>query len=243
MIDINKRWCIYIDIEGFSIKYDDNMKSLIPLRYLMEGIYKIGTQKYYDNDNKLFAHQFGDGFAIVSYFNEEYLDRPIAIAIALMRYILPYGGVAKASIAEGNFGDVSGCYPECIINNENNGRVEMGKGFMKIIPVMGTAFIKAYSLNKKSPKGSLLIIDDINKNRISKDFSISEIRDKNLISINWLKGEYPLVLEINNKAHLSKDDETDRIKSILNYIKQNDLKVKWVDNTKEYLGLNKEMNF
>lgn len=105
------RWGIYIDIEGFGSRYDPTMKALLPLNALMEGIFNIGSKKYNDDVTRLFAHQFGDGFVIVSCFEENSLDRPAAIAIALMRHVLVGGGLAKASISEGGFSDIKGCYP------------------------------------------------------------------------------------------------------------------------------------
>lgn len=100
------RWGIYIDIEGFGAQYDQTMKALLPLNALMDGIFKIGERKYNDDVTRLFAHQFGDGFVVVSCFEEKSLDRPVAIAISLMQHVLAAGGLAKASIAEGGFSDI-----------------------------------------------------------------------------------------------------------------------------------------
>lgn len=57
---------INIDIEGFGLRYDQSMQALPPLNALMEGIFQIGSNKYNDDLTRLFAHQFGDGFVIVS---------------------------------------------------------------------------------------------------------------------------------------------------------------------------------
>ncbi len=153
-------WSVYIDIEGFGTRYGQTtMAALVPLNALMEGIYLIGSKKYNDDVNRLFAHQFGDGFVIVSCFKEEKLDRATSIAIALLRHVLASGGLAKASISEGGFSNIKSCYPRAVTDNENEGVVMLGAGLMTIIPVMGTALINAVAVDKRSPSGSLLTID------------------------------------------------------------------------------------
>lgn len=226
----DKRWGIYIDIEGFGKRYDQTMQALIPLNALMEGIFQIGTEKYNDDISRLFAHQFGDGFVIVSCFEEKSLDRPVAIAIALMRHILASGGVAKASIAEGGFSDIRDCYPRKITNLEKDGRIFIGSGLMTIIPVMGTALINAVGLDKRSPSGSLLTIDKGNKDRISPDFIMREI-ENGLLSINWLKGDSKLVSDISSAAKLKNPSESERIEQLANYVRDNELKPNWVRTT------------
>ena len=223
-------WSIYIDIEGFGSKYGNKAKALTPLNGLMEGIFQIGTKKYNDNASRLFAHHFGDGFVIVSNVEEKCLDRPVAIAITLMRHVLVSGGVTKASIAEGGFSDIKDCYPEVVTNHEKNGCISMGDGLMTIIPVMGTALINAVDIGKRSPSGSLLIIDSKDKDRISPDFEAREI-ENGLHSINWLKGDQALVAEITDESELNNPSEEERIKILLDYIKQNKLKPSWVRTT------------
>lgn len=226
----DKRWGIYIDIEGFGKRYDQTMNALIPLNALMEGIFQIGTEKYNDDVSRLFAHQFGDGFIIVSCFEEKSLDRPVAITIALMRHVLASGGVAKASIAEGGFSGIRGCYPRKITDLEKDGRIFIGSGLMTIIPVMGTALINAVGLDKLSPSGSLLTIDRDNKDRVSPDFQTREI-ENGLLSINWLKGDSKLVSDICKIAGLKNPTECERIEQLVTYVKNNELKPNWVRTT------------
>jgi len=226
----DKRWGIYIDIEGFGKRYDQTMEALHPLNALMEGIFLIGTKKYNDDVNRLFAHQFGDGFVIVSCFEEESLDRPISIAIALMRHVLASGGVAKASIAEGGFSDIRGCYPRKITDLEKDGRIFIGSGLMTIIPVMGTALINAVGLDKRSPSGSLLTIDEDNKNRVSSEFYTRAIENE-LISVNWIKGDPKLVTEICSSAELRNPSEESRMDQLATYIRNNELKPSWIRTT------------
>ena len=227
---IDTRWAIYIDIEGFGSLYDQTMRALLPLNALMEGIYRVGENKYNNDVSRLFAHQFGDGFVIVSCFEEKSLDRAAAVAISLMRHVLASGGIAKASISEGGFSDIKDCYPRTITDKEKNGSVPMGAGLMTIIPVMGTALINAISLDKRSPSGSLLTIDAANEGRLSKEFACRKI-ENGLVSINWLKGKQGLVSEICVDAGLSNPSEPERESLLTNYIKNNTLKPEWVRTT------------
>lgn len=226
----DKRWGIYIDIEGFGAKFDQNITSLLPLNALMEGIFQIGVRKYSDDANRLFAHQFGDGFVIVSCFKEETLNRPVAIAISLMRHVLASGGVAKASIAEGGFSDLKSSYPKQIVDIENDGRIQIGRGLMTIIPVMGTALINSVGLDKLSPSGSLLTIHVDDKNRISSEYRSREI-ENHLLSVNWLKGEPSLVSEICSISGLNNPPEKVRVESLKKYICQNKLSPNWIRTT------------
>ncbi|TLF45097.1 hypothetical protein FEI13_18440 [Halomonas urmiana] len=227
---MDKRWSIYIDIEGFGARYDQTMVALLPLNALMEGIYLVGSKKYNDDVDRLFAHQFGDGFVIVSCFEEEKLDRATSIAIALMRHVLASGGLAKASISEGGFSDIKSCYPNSVTDNEHDGVVSIGAGLMTIIPVMGTALINAVSVDKRSPSGSLLTIDSGNKDRISSSFQLNRI-ENNLHSINWLMGEHDLVAEILAESGLNVQSEENRVTTLQKYINENKLKPSWVRTT------------
>ncbi len=227
---MDKRWSIYIDIEGFGARYDRTPSSLESLGALMRGIYLIGSIVYCDEEKSLFAHQLGDGFVIVSWYKEKSLDRAVSISIALMRYILASGGLGKASVSEGEFSDISLLYPDEIIANKKNNRISIGDGWMTINDVMGDALINAVRVDKRSPSGSLLTIDSINKNRISPDFRANEI-ENDLVSINWLKGEYDLVTEISENAGLAIQTESERIASLKKYISDNELKPSWIRTT------------
>ncbi len=231
-MDDDRRWGLYIDIEGFGIRYDQTMEALIPLNALMAGIYQIGTKAYdyTDNVNRLFAHQFGDGFIIVSCFEERSLDRAVSIAISLMRHVLGNGGVAKASIAEGGFSDIKNCYPQPIVDAANGGSLPLGAGVMTIIPVMGTALINAVAIDKKSPSGALLTLHSSNKDRVSSKFEMKAI-EKDLVSINWVRGEPDSVTEICTKAALRSGTESDRIDWLRKYIEDNHLPPVWTRTT------------
>lgn len=224
------RWGIYIDIEGFGPQYGQSMRALTPLNALMDGIFEIGTKKYFDDVSRLFAHQFGDGFVIVSCFEEKSLDRPTAIAIALMRHVLAAGGVAKASISEGGFSDIKGCYPMKIVEKEKNGSIPMGRGVLTLIPVMGTALINAVRLDKRSPSGALLTIHAKDESRLSECFIRRRI-EHDLVSINWLRGDQTAVAEVSSAAGLRNSTDEDRVTMLKTYIAHNELKPAWVRTT------------
>lgn len=65
------RWCIYIDVLGFSKLWEtDPRKAIKPLNRLMRDIFRIGKRCYPETSERLFVHQTGDGFAIVGDFGE-----------------------------------------------------------------------------------------------------------------------------------------------------------------------------
>ena len=212
------RWAIYIDVEGFGSIYPKNNSALCSLIELAIGIYQIASRKYPDSGKRLFAHQLGDAFVIVSDFHEESLDRAIAITITLMRHVLNKGGVSKAAISEGGFEDIKGCYPDELINEEKDGKVAIGNGIMTLNPIMGSALINAVSVEKRTPSGALLTLESKNKDRFSNQFIYREI-ENNLISINWLKGKQKIVKAISSAANLENSTEEKRIEKLKNDIK------------------------
>lgn len=131
----------------------------MPLCSLMEGIYYIGTNVCPDTPNRLFAHQIGDGFILVSEFAERSPEFPLAIGVFLLRQILLAGGMGKCAVSQGKFGDITGCYPDLIRNaSDDSGIIHLGAGLMRLFPVMGSALINSYRLGKLE-SGSLLLVD------------------------------------------------------------------------------------
>ena len=154
------RWAIFVDIEGFSKIYPENIgRALLPLGALMEGIYHVGNQVCSSTPDRLFAHHIGDGFVIVSEFSQRCPELPVAIGTFLLRNTLLAGGMAKCAISIGDFADIQGCYPDVIRENLiSSDTVRLGDGFMRIFPVMGSALINSYRLSRKE-SGSLLLVD------------------------------------------------------------------------------------
>ncbi|MDZ7779957.1 MAG: hypothetical protein U5R14_08515 [Gemmatimonadota bacterium] len=77
------RSSLYIDVQGF--KQRSSRDHVQAIGELMAAIARIGRRVFPKERERLFAHQFGDGFLVVSDYPEENLDRCAAIAIALIR--------------------------------------------------------------------------------------------------------------------------------------------------------------
>ena len=117
---------------------NDDTQAIHALRELIKALYNIGTKVFYNYGDRLFIHQFGDGFVIVSDFIEETPDRPVSISIVLLRHLLSRGFVCKASISAGEFGDYNGCYSDIIMKTtKNRCYFRIGRGVMTISPVIG----------------------------------------------------------------------------------------------------------
>ncbi len=177
-------------------------KALITLNKLMNGIIQIGTQVYSDElaaGDRLFVHQVGDGFAIVSDSYESLLERPISIAIALMRHVVATTGhFASASIAEGDLADIQGCYPV----HPQNGIIKLGGGIMTTFSVMGTAFIRAHKLsNAAKPSWPFLIMPESSRDRVPDDL-YAKTAPCSILSINWIESQSPLIANIQSVAGL-----------------------------------------
>jgi len=237
---MNDHWAIYIDIEGFSSKYSKGNDALIALKELMRAIYRIGKFVFPEPPNRLFAHQIGDGFVIISDFHEPNLDRAISIGIVLMKYVTGFNLLARCTIAEGGFSDITGCYPREVFNDCNDGDhsvSRIGSGLMTIFPVMGTALINAAGINKRPPKGPMLIVPQEFQNRFSLNFISIPIECSENISIDWIHSDSGSITEISQKATL----KCSGIETIENYLKdyilQNELPCEWRESCQKYLGI------
>lgn len=164
---VSGRWAISIDIEGFSKNYEYSEErktfAILGLGELMATIYRIGTicfpgtsERNYSD--RLFAHQYGDGFLVCSDFPERDASRAIAIAVAIMRHMAINGYMTKAAISAGDLSDIRGCYPRPMRDADDE-RIDLGMGLMTIISVMGTALTKAHKLGA-TKRGAVLVLDD-----------------------------------------------------------------------------------
>jgi len=233
------RWAINIDVEGFSKKYEysEDMKTfaISALRELMESIIKIGTDVYpgtQDNNNseRLFAHQFGDGFLISSDFYEESAERPIAIAISIMRHMMMKGFPTKAAISTGDMSDISGCYPKFVRKSGDN-RVDLGMGIMTTTPVMGTAMTRAHKLGGVK-SGAVLIVDKSRFESIPSAKIINTDSDINLI--DWISSDLPSAKEISSLVKLEYGDRNSLISMFEWYIQQKpELPEVWINSSRE----------
>jgi hypothetical protein len=236
------RWCIYIDIEGFGQLYGKNDIVILALHDLIEGIFLIGENCYSESPNRIFAHQTGDGFAIVSEFHAKSLEVPVVISIALLRHIAANGRFAKASIGEGDFADITGLYPDCVRGARiNEGSVRMGEGIMTLFTVMGTALINAHRIAKDSPSGSLLTVACSNRDRLPAECIVKEVEGGNILSIDWVHSQLPLVSQIQDRANL-KTPANDLIGVLFDQYKMNQNPPRhWVESTARLLNLYKKV--
>ena len=231
------RWGLSVDIEGFSSLYEDSeaskSKAIWALHILMEAIVNIGTKVYPGKSGnnfseRLYVHQFGDGFIIISDYYEKNPERCLSIAISLMRHMLMKGYTLKAAISTGDMSDINGCYPPSIKNSKDN-RVNLGMGLMTTIPVMGTALTKSHKLlNCKS--GSVLLIDK-SRFEVMPDLIQNEIAG-GISAVDWVSSELELSKEISNKAGLEYSNKDKLLKNFKAYIKQKPIPPSsWVSST------------
>ena len=193
-----KRWSIYIDVEGFSKIYaSDKAQALYLLGVLSKYLFRIGSRVYPKEGERLYIHQLGDGFVIVSDFPEKTLERPISIAIVLMQMILLNGGTARAGISHGGFADVLGCYPDEIrANLIDSGYLRIGAGIMTIFQVMGDALINSHKLVHNSPRGPCLFVDPDLINFVPQTVLTFHKVNHSIISVDWIHSSSSTVKEI-----------------------------------------------
>jgi hypothetical protein len=234
-----QRWCIYIDLLGFSALWEsEHMKELNSLRELMRAIYRNGTCVYPTEGKRLFVHHMGDGFAIVSDFGEPSLERPIAIAIALMRCVAKF---AAAAIAEGEFADITGCYPAEVTKDlEDAHVVRLGAGLMTLSSVMGSAFIRAYRLSKDLP-GPFLMLSEHHRDHIPASLPIRPYKSSkgaHLLSIDWVRSDTTTLTKIQKQARLSAPTPDALVQAVRNYaVEYNFVRQKWGAPLRELLDI------
>lgn len=207
------------------------------LRALMGGIYRLGTCAYPDDGERLFAHQFGDGFVIVADFHEAGLDRCASIAVALMRYVARSGCLARAAIAEGDFADISGLWPrsirEALLRNGDADTVSLGSGLMTLLPVMGTALINANKLDSRNPvKGAILTIATGNASRIAPSFPLREVAEcPELSVIDWVHATSAELDRIDAQSGVGWSSAEELEAALSAYIERTSPPASWVEGT------------
>ena len=235
------RWCIYIDLLGFSKRWEsEERKVLDALNELMRAIFRIGVKVYPNEGERLFVHHMGDGFAIVSDFGEESFERPLGIATALMRHLAANGEFAAAAVSEGEFSDISGCYPDEVMKaSEDSSMVNLGEGLMTLNSVMGTAFISAYRLQADIPPGPFVVVSEEHQDRVLGGFQIRKGRSKkksNLLSIDWIRSDCPTIAHIQRVANLCLPK--DPVQEIRSYCdKYSIARDKWPEHLRTLLGV------
>lgn len=232
------RWAIYIDLEGFGNLYDKENLILLSLGELMEGIFRVGCQCFPESPDRLFAHQLGDGFVIVSDFPEDTLDRPIAIALALLRHVAHSGRFAKATIAEGQFADIQSCYPSVVIKAAGSDRrVSLGAGVMTLFPVMGTALIRAFLVAKNCPSGPLLAVAAAERQRLPDGLVIHEVPSRDIVVVDWIHSQNELATEIAKKAGLNKPHMSTIAELLSKYCQEQNVTKEWKESVRDFLDV------
>lgn len=249
-----ERWTIYIDIEGFSSQWEQGDDALCSLSDLMLGIHRIGTRCYPEEPDRLFAHQYGDGFAIVSSFHEQSLTRCVCIAVALMRHVAAGKCFARAGIAEGQMADITGCYPqEVLADREGNRTVDLGggmkirheegstvrmrAGLMTINSVMGSGLIRANKVDKLAPRGPLLSIQTAKAHRIGDGFNITRDQRTEVSVIDWVHAASPTIQHIQSSASLRAPDASTLEKSLLQYCGEQSVPDEWRTSVRDFLRI------
>lgn len=232
---MSDRWALHVDVEGFGTNWDDTMEAFRGLNALMQGIFWIGDRAYREPPDRLFAHQFGDGFLVVSDFQEAQLHRAVLVGVALLRHVLSEGATAKAAIAEGQLSDIVGCYPTEIRNQPDRDHIVLGSGIMTVFPVMGTALINTVMIDKRSPSGPLLTVDAGNRHRLPADVP-TDSADNGVISLNWLQADPPGLDDLQRTAGMVRHSKSERIAQLRAYIEANrGLPERWKNNAERYL--------
>ncbi len=230
---MDNRWSIWIDVEGFSTLYATNSKlAKLNLGFLMEALYKVGSLVFNRESERLFIHQFGDGFAVMSDFHEDVPTRPLTICIAIMRHLLKKGVATKAAISAGDFADISGCYPKEVMSASDDGRhIKIGEGLMTIIPVMGMALISAHKL-ADTDSGALLLLDSLAFSKIPEGVIVQH---GTTAIVDWVHSTVAGVEEICEKSGLEKVTSMDAEAMLTSYIEANKyiLSKKWIERTVE----------
>ena len=228
-------WAVYIDEEGFAQHWDETMAAFRGLNALMEAICRIGKNVYPGEVERLFAHQFGDGFLIGSDFHEENLSRATLIAIAILRHILAFDRIARAALVEGDIADVSGCYPMEVRGESDRSRVRLGAGILTTSSVLGVGLLRSVGLAKKGPRGPLLLVDSSLRNRLPIDVQVTDV-EKDVISVDWLRGEPNGLHELQVQAELAVEPESKRVDRIRRYMDAHEtLKQCWKDGVRTFL--------
>lgn len=241
---MDRRWGISIDIEGFSALYESGelgkSRAILALHDLMGAIIRIGQRAYpgdvtSNESDRIFAHQFGDGFVIVSDFEEADSSRCIAIATSIMRHMAIRGFCTKSAISVGDMADIKGCYPDSV-RFSDKGALPLGAGLMTTIPVMGTALTKAYKLSSRV-SGSVLVVDKLAFEHIPESLVVSCGDD--CCFIDWRSNEHKLAKTISEKSGLEFGDRGQLLDLFERYIETEPRPPeKWVMGSRASIGKN-----
>ena len=237
----NERWCIYVDMEGFSALYDQEDQVFWSLGEMMRAIFRIGNRAYPSEPNRLFVHQTGDGFAILSDHHEPSPLRAIAIAVTILRHVASTGRFARAAISEGEIADIVGCYPQEVREGrDQDGVAIIGEGLMTLFPVMGTGLIRAVGVDKVGPRGPLLLLDPKFRARLPDEICAHATGGSlSPLAIDWVHTQLPMITEIQSQIGLEIISSAAIEAKLIAYQREFRLS-KWPDSLKRYLNIDCE---
>jgi hypothetical protein len=238
---VSEGWCIWADLEGFRwCLGQDKLQALVSLGEVMRAIFRIGKRCYPEPPNRLFAHQFGDGFVITSEYHEPSLDRCVAIAVAILRHVAASGCYARAAIAEGDMADIQGCYPDEVMSQSDGHRVMLDAGIMTITPVMGTALTHAVGLSEKgkpASSGPLLILSSDDDSRVDLSLPRQAILSTGLLAIDWVHAKSDLLAWVQSTAMLDRPSAGELEAALAEYCTANPVTAPWAANVHNLLGV------
>lgn len=192
-----RRLAVYLDIEGFSAIYRaSEARGYESLRRLMLGVYEIYSRFTGKPADRLFAHQFSDGFLLLQDDWRPSVDRGLAGAIGLLRYLLNWGFVGRAGVATGGFSDISTLIDA--VKTEANARNpdRDPEGVMTTANVMGDALINAYNVQANDFSGPLLFVQPDLRDRITGNQVNFLQDDRHVVAIDWLRSSMPELGEV-----------------------------------------------
>ncbi len=226
-------WAIYADVEGFSnfMSLDDGHtinRGLIGLQRLTTALWKIGSLAYPGKDpaapsERLFMHQFGDGYLVWPDSYEDQVERPLLICIALMRCLISQNIAIKATISTGSLSDMLGVFAHDIRDHiDRCGVARLGSGIMTFTPALGTAVSNAYKLGDRL-RGAQLIVDHRAIARVElpswlRWSTAPNTGNESWSALDWTHGTCPHLVELCRTADISCPDPANAQRALVNYM-------------------------
>jgi len=232
---IINRCGIFIDIEGTSNRYEQNEIGFYQsLDCLLSSALK-GVRFEMPKNNEFFLHQMGmDGLFLISRYDFESYEIPIAVSIYLMQKLLLSGSVGKCGISVGDNADIQSCLPQTTEQIEIS-KSSLYGGMMSKLNIAGTALINCHKLSNGKPRGSRIAVD---VNLIPDNIDYYKFSDSVGI-IDWLHTELDYLDFIYRSLNEAKPS-VDELESKLNTYIENNLgsfKDCWVENTLSFNGM------
>lgn len=110
-------------------------------------------------------------------------------------------------------------------------------GLMTIGPVMGTALIRAVGVDKRGPKGPLLLAESAIRDRIGAGTPYRIVENCNLISIDWVHLDSTPLREIRSRARISAPNSAEIEQTIERYLQEQRVPDEWRTSARGVLGV------